>query len=363
MQSTLAPLCEYKYDALDRLIKQHQPDAPTHQCFYCKSRLATEIHGTLRHSILQHGDMLLAEQRRGGSSADTTLLATDLHRSVLNTVTQGIAPQPNAYSPYGHRPALGGLLSLLGFNGERPDPLTGHYLLGNGYRAFNPVLMRLNSPDSWSPFGKGGLNCYAYCSGDPINHMDPSGHSFSPFITKSIKAWMSRAKANLILKPNSGRLPTPPRVKLSNEKIISLAERYAHNKKQFAKLHDMQNNLIKKDIESALMPSLESRSIDAIKRNNISTATLLPSIQELVEIPSIPKDVGPLFKYLQESKNGLFDTLQHARSRESFITRSSQITSAKSIDLYARRITSQTNLFHVTILNENIRISAELRGR
>lgn len=65
---------------------------------------------------------------------------------------------------------------LLGFNGQPRDPLTGHYLLGNGYRAFNPVLMRFNSPDNASPFGKGGLNAYAYCLGDPVNMHDPTGH-------------------------------------------------------------------------------------------------------------------------------------------------------------------------------------------
>jgi RHS repeat-associated protein len=64
----------------------------------------------------------------------------------------------------------------MGFNGERPDPLTGHYLLGNGYRAFNPVLMRFNSPDSLSPFGKGGLNAYAYALGNPVDRVDPTGH-------------------------------------------------------------------------------------------------------------------------------------------------------------------------------------------
>ena len=176
MRSTRTPLCKYNYDALDRLIYQHQPNAATHQRFYCKSRLATEIHGTLGHSIIQHDDLLLAEQRREGSSIDTTLLATDLQRSVLHTLKQGAAPHPIAYSPYGHRPALGGLLSLLGFNGERPDPLTGHYLLGNGYRAFNPVLMRFHCPDILSPFGGGGLNPYSYCLGDPIGKTDPTGH-------------------------------------------------------------------------------------------------------------------------------------------------------------------------------------------
>ncbi len=36
--------------------------------------------------------------------------------------------------------------------------------------------MRFNSPDSLSPFGRGGLNAYAYCQGDPINRSDPGGH-------------------------------------------------------------------------------------------------------------------------------------------------------------------------------------------
>ncbi|MCQ9425345.1 RHS repeat-associated core domain-containing protein [Pseudomonas sp. LJDD11] len=64
-----------------------------------------------------------------------------------------------------------------GFNGELPDPLTGHYLLGHGYRADNPVLMRFNSPDSLSPFAEGGINAYAYCRGDPVNRCDPTGHA------------------------------------------------------------------------------------------------------------------------------------------------------------------------------------------
>ena len=108
--------------------------------------------------------------------SSTTLLATDQQRSVLSTLKANHPPQPIAYMPYGHRLAEGRLLSLFGFNGELPDPLTGHYLLGNGYRAFNPVLMRFNSPDNLSPFKGGGINAYAYCAGDPTNNIDPDGH-------------------------------------------------------------------------------------------------------------------------------------------------------------------------------------------
>ena len=68
------------------------------------------------------------------------------------------------------------LSSVLGFNGERIDPVLGGYHLGNGYRLYSPSLRRFTSPDSMSPFGQGGINPYAYCEGDPINNTDPSGH-------------------------------------------------------------------------------------------------------------------------------------------------------------------------------------------
>ncbi|VVO51611.1 RHS repeat-associated core domain-containing protein [Pseudomonas silesiensis] len=170
-------LCQYHYDPLDRLISHTLTDTLERQRFYCKSRLATEMQGVMRYSIVQHGEQLLAQQRSEGDAPETTLLSTDQQRSVLQTRKAKHPPQPIAYSPYGYRPVEGGLPSLLGFNGERPDPVTGCYLLGNGYRAFNPALMRFNSPDGLSPFGKGGLNPYAYCSGDPMNFTDASGQS------------------------------------------------------------------------------------------------------------------------------------------------------------------------------------------
>ena len=80
-----------------------------------------------------------------------------------------------AYSPYGH--SAGGM-GVLGFNGEVREAHVGWYLLGNGYRAFNPGFMRFCSPDDRSPFGAGRINTYAYCGGDPVSFTDPTGHVF-----------------------------------------------------------------------------------------------------------------------------------------------------------------------------------------
>jgi RHS repeat-associated protein len=139
--------------------------------------LATEIQGAIGFSVFQNNDLLLAQHKNQGGAVESTLLATDPQRSVLHTLTADQQQHPIAYSPYGHRQAESGLTSLLGFNGERPDPVTGHYLLGNGYRSFSPVLMRFNSPDSLSPFEKGGVNPYTYSLGNPISLSDPTGHS------------------------------------------------------------------------------------------------------------------------------------------------------------------------------------------
>jgi RHS repeat-associated protein len=81
-----------------------------------------------------------------------------------------------AFSPYGHRDHETILAYPLGFNGERYDPLTRTYSLGQGYRSYSNLLMRFLAPDNLSPFGQGGMNAYGYCSGDPVNNLDPTGH-------------------------------------------------------------------------------------------------------------------------------------------------------------------------------------------
>lgn len=165
-------LTHYQYDALDRLVIRMDSGQPSQHRFYQQSRLATEVQGLLKRQVFQHTDLLLAEHH-GIETERTSLLVTDKQRSVLQT-----SNRRSAYTPYGYRVAGGELAGLLGFSGEPCDTTTGHYLLGNGHRAFNPALMRFNSPDKLSPFEKGGLNSYAYCGGDPINRADPSGKSW-----------------------------------------------------------------------------------------------------------------------------------------------------------------------------------------
>jgi len=104
----------------------------------------------------------------------TLLLATDLQQSVLAELDRR-GPNFLAYSSYGLQSGLQNARTCVGFNGQLKERSTGRYHLGNGYRVYNPVLMRFHSPDRLSPFGKGGINAYAYCNGDPLNFTDPTG--------------------------------------------------------------------------------------------------------------------------------------------------------------------------------------------
>ncbi|MFJ2691235.1 RHS repeat-associated core domain-containing protein [Pseudomonas sp. NPDC087336] len=114
----------------------------------------------------------------------TTLLATDDSLSIIGELADG-KHNPIAYTGYGEQFAQQEDKTRLGFNGQLREAKIGWYLLGNGYRAYNPRLMRFHSPDSWSPFAGGGLNAYMYCAGDPVNRFDPTGHI--PWIEPSVK--------------------------------------------------------------------------------------------------------------------------------------------------------------------------------
>lgn len=165
----------YRYDPLDRLMSCLSDTQASGQRFYCANKLVTDIQGPASYSLFQYDKNSLAQFRQQGPQRENILLANDPQGSVTQAITER---QFNTltYTLYGYQSDHSGFVSLLGFNGERCESLTGHYLLGNGTRAFNPVLMRFNSPDPMSPFEGGGINAYAYCRNDPINWNDPSGN-------------------------------------------------------------------------------------------------------------------------------------------------------------------------------------------
>ncbi|RQR56718.1 hypothetical protein DIE19_22995 [Burkholderia sp. Bp9126] len=164
---------QYRYDALDRLVAIRRSDGVAVQRTYRDARIVSELRDGERIGYLRADERLLAH-RRDGTQAPTVLYGTDRQQSVLLAVS-GDERRDLAYTPYGYRATDTDWPGLPGFNGEPLDPLTGSYLLGNGHRLYSPVLMRFHQPDSLSPFDGGGLNPYAYCLGDPINRIDPTG--------------------------------------------------------------------------------------------------------------------------------------------------------------------------------------------
>ncbi len=67
-------------------------------------------------------------------------------------------------------------LRRFGFDHQLTGQTTGWQFLGQGYRAYNPLLHRFLSSDSASPFGQGGVNRYIFGHNNPIGYFDPSGH-------------------------------------------------------------------------------------------------------------------------------------------------------------------------------------------
>lgn len=164
----------YEYDAHDRLVSQRVAEKDVRKLYYRGETLVNEVGaGQAGETRLIHaggGCVGIAEGRA------LTLLATDRHGSPVWSQRSGQATgRQHVWSPWGQGRAKDNT-TLPGFNGERTDPVSGVYHLGNGYRAYDPTLMRFHCPDSLSPFGVGGINPYTYCAGDPVNHTDPTGH-------------------------------------------------------------------------------------------------------------------------------------------------------------------------------------------
>lgn len=172
-------VCRYVYDARGKLTRIDGSEFQ-HWRFWCGAHVAAALHnctsGTFRVTWLQvEGPRAEIWDGPGGRKA---LLASDAGGSVLleaDNVVQSVS-----YAAFGERakrPSDSDLAEELAFNGELLDPVSRCYLLGAGHhRPYSTTLGIFLAPDCAAPFRAGGINSLAYCGGDPVNRIDPSGH-------------------------------------------------------------------------------------------------------------------------------------------------------------------------------------------
>ena len=169
--------CHYRYTSsgqlCDRVI-----DGNLTRSFHCGAQLTHEEQAGERLELAGDGATLFAANRVAHGVRQNTLLGCDTQGSVR--LEAGSNLNSRHYSPHGAETGQPGHTPF-GFCGERREPLTG-WIIPAGYRPYDPVLMCFLAPDSESPFGRGGINPYAYCGGDPINRSDPDGHSWQTWV-------------------------------------------------------------------------------------------------------------------------------------------------------------------------------------
>ena len=173
--------CEYGYTASGHLTDRVVSGALS-RSFFSGDELTHERTGDDSQQYYSGEQGLFAISKLTNGIRRTTLLGTDAQDSVRLEVDSAV--RPRHYTAYGAELQREENAST-GYAGQRNEPLTGWQILGD-YRPYDPVLMCFLSPDSESPFGRGGINPYAYCAADPINRIDPDGHSWVNYAVASM---------------------------------------------------------------------------------------------------------------------------------------------------------------------------------
>ena len=170
--------CSYQYDAQSRQVVAARGNETPVGMAYAGDRLDTLMEGSRKLRYLNAAGQV---QARTGGVEGPQLHLNDGAGTVRGVVTPGQGAVQRHYAPYGEGNVVArdgtarsmADLQLPAFNGERLDAAAGLYHLGP--RAYDPHLMVFLSADPLAPFDEGGINSYAYCAGNPINLIDPSG--------------------------------------------------------------------------------------------------------------------------------------------------------------------------------------------
>ncbi len=169
--------CLWQYGPGGNVVMTHDQVGPRWR-YSVGDVVSCELASDVETRWVYAGAIPVAESRLAASIRSVTLLGTDGQGSVTTELDGSL--RLLEYSAYGSAPQHEHH-TRLGYTGALREPGVGWYLLGD-YRVYNPALMRFHSHDNLSPFDEGGLNGYVYCSSDPINRVDPSGHAWYDWI-------------------------------------------------------------------------------------------------------------------------------------------------------------------------------------
>lgn len=263
-----------------------------------------------------------------GNYMTRTLIITDAHNSALG---HGLDLLTISHTPFGYIRRPQHAASSVAFNGQHSESQSHHYLLGHGYRAYNPVLMRFHSPDNRSPFDRGGLNSYAYVAGDPINRLDPSGHMplkpskalipLSPVLRRR-----SRSSPNLLDLPGS-----PASSRTYRDSGSPLSEHWSDpmtdDMSPVSSTEELNTYLgfIKKTeisrpypIPDGVLPDHKQAMRTGAPLQHLALYSQPKNIEELKELGRLPKNFTPHATY--KSHPVLMDFLHAANGRASSLT-------------------------------------------
>ena len=135
--------------------------------------------------------------RSGGSMTPTWHFFIRDHQGNIRTVCDGSGnvEQTNHYYPYGLNGQfpLGTGVQPYKYNGKELDRTHGLDLYDYGARRYDPALGRFMTIDPmYEKYYH--ISPYAYCGGDPVNHIDPNGRDYDVIINEKNKTITISAK-------------------------------------------------------------------------------------------------------------------------------------------------------------------------